>query len=97
MNKTELLIRQQMLLQKSTLLRERLEHQSTVLEKPLWVLDQGRWGLQWLSAHPIWPATALLLAALLKPRRTLAWGGRIWRTWKTYRTAKAWLLKSLPK
>ena len=94
MNKTELLIRQQMLVQKSGLLRERLEQQSVVLTKPLWVLDQGKLGLQWLSAHPIWPSAALLVVALLKPRRTLAWGQRIWRVWKTYRTVKAWLLKN---
>lgn len=97
MNKTELLIRQQMLVQKSTLLRERLEQQSGVLVKPLWVLDQGKLGLEWLSAHPIWPAAALVLVALLKPRRTLAWGRQFWRTWKTYRTIKVWLLKSRAK
>ena len=94
MNKTELLIRQQMLVQKSTVLRERLQHQSVVLIKPLWVLDQGKLGLQWLSAHPIWPSAALLVVALLKPRRSLAWGRRIWSVWKTYRTVKAWLLKN---
>ena len=94
MNKTELLIRQQILMQRSTLLRERLEHQSGVLIKPLWVLDQGKLGLQWLSAHPIWPGAALFVVALLKPRRSLAWGQRIWRVWKTYRTVKAWLRKS---
>lgn len=97
MNKTELLIRQQMLVQKSTVLRERLQHESGVLIKPLWVLDQGKLGLQWLSAHPIWPGAALLVVALLKPRRTLAWGQRIWRVWKTYRTVKAWLLKNRQK
>jgi hypothetical protein len=94
MNKTELLIRQQMLVQKSGLLRERLEDQSDVLVKPLWLMDQGRLGLRWLSDHPIWPAAALVLVTLLKPRRTLAWGQRIWSGWKTYRTVKAWLLKN---
>jgi hypothetical protein len=97
MKKTELLIRQQMLVQKSTLLRERLEQQSGVLVKPLWVLDQGKLGLEWLSAHPIWPAAALVLVALLKPRRTLAWGRQFWSAWKTYRTIKVWLLKSRAK
>jgi hypothetical protein len=97
MNKTELLIRQQMLVQKNTLLRERLELQSGVLVKPLRVLDQGKLGLQWLSAHPIWPAAALVLVALLKPRRTLAWGRRIWNTWKTYQTVKVWLFEGRPK
>lgn len=97
MNKTELLIRQQMLVQRSKLLRERLEQQSVILIKPLWVLDQGRWALQWLSAHPIWPATTLLVVGLLKPRRTLVWGRRLWGAWKTYRTVKVWLHKSRTK
>ena len=97
MNKTELLARQQLLLQKSSLLRERVQVQSAVLIKPLWVLDQGKLGVQWLAQHPIWPSSVLLVVTLLKPRRTLAWGGRIYRVWKTYRSLKAWGLKVLTR
>jgi hypothetical protein len=92
MNKTELLIRQQHLLQKSAVLRVRVQVQSAVLIKPLWVLDQGKLGVQWLSRHPVWPASALLLVAVLRPRRTLVWGGRIWRAWKAYRSFKTWMI-----
>jgi hypothetical protein len=94
MNKTELLIRQQHLLQQSAVLRERVQVQSAVLIRPLWLLDQGKLGLQWLSQHPVWPASALLLVAALKPRRTVVWGGRLWRVWKTYRSFKTWLIKN---
>jgi len=92
MKKTELLFRQQHLLQKSAALRERAQVQSAVLIKPLWVLDQGKLGLEWLTRHPVWPASALLLVAVLRPRRTLVWGGRLWRVWKAYRSFKTWML-----
>lgn len=94
MNKTELLIRQQLLVQKSTLLRTQLKAQSAVLVKPLQVLDQGKLALKWLSDHPVWPLSALLLVVLLKPG-TL--GGRIWRGYKAYLAFKALLPKTRAK
>jgi hypothetical protein len=97
MKNTALLIRQQTLLLRSAQLRERLSAEARVLIKPLRVLDQGQRGVQWLASHPLVPASALLVVAVLKPKRTLIWGGRLWQAWKTYQSIKARLLGSLNK
>ncbi len=91
MNKGDLLKRQQAILLRSTRLRERLSAESAVLAKPLWLMDQGKRGLQWLSRHPVWPASALVLVTVLKPRRTLVWGVRLWRALKAFQSLKAWM------
>jgi len=92
MNKTELLHRQQALLQKSARLREQLKIQSRVLVKPLGLLDQGRRLAQWLGRHPVLPASALVLGVVLKPKRALVWGGRLLWAWKTSQTVKKWMM-----
>ena len=97
MNKTELLIRQHMLVQKSDLLRQQLKAQSAVLAGPLALLDRGKLVFKWLSHHPVWPLAALVLTVILKPTRAISWGGRLWSAYKTYRSVKAWALKSRTK
>ncbi len=92
MNKTELLYRQRNLVHKNAQLREQLKVQSSVLVKPLGLLDQGRRLVQWLGRHPVLPASALVLGVVLKPKRALVWGGRLLWAWKTSQTVKKWLL-----
>ena len=92
MNKTELLYRQRNLVNKNAQLREQLKVQSSVLVKPLGLLDQGRRLVQWLGRHPVLPASALVLGVVLKPKRALVWGGRLLWAWKTSQTVKKWLL-----
>lgn len=88
MNPDELVERQQRLLARSAELRRSLATQSLVIQKPLAMADQARYGLQWLYHHPYWPIGAMLGLAILRPRRTLAWGSRLWWTWKTIKRAQ---------
>ena len=96
MTKHELLIRQQRLLVRNAELRVNFAHQIQVLRKPLLLVEQVQWGVQWLSKNPIWPIGALLMVALLRPRRALAWGGRLWLLFKTIKNTKKWIF-ALPK
>lgn len=91
MTKTELHLRQQELKAQSTHLREKIQVESLILVKPLRLIDQCLQGLRWLTEHPVWPASALLAIAVLRPKRTLVWGTRIWRVWKRVRSIRHWL------
>lgn len=84
MNNSDLLIRQQRLLARSSQLRLTLAEQAQVLVAPLALVDQVRHGVQWLYRNPHWPLGALLALAVLRPRRALTWGGRVWWTWRMY-------------
>lgn len=95
MNNDELLLRQQNLLVRSAQLRLALANQAQVFRRPLAVADQARSSLQWLYRNPAWPLGALLLVFLLRPRRTILWGGRLWWTWTMFNRAQNWV-KTLP-
>lgn len=95
MNNDELLLRQQGLVAHSTQLRDSLANQAQVFRKPLAMVDQARHSLQWLYRNPQWPLGVLLVVFLLRPRRTVVWGGRVWWAWTSFNRAKTWL-KALP-
>lgn len=78
-------LRQQLLLVHSTDLRHRLHHQLQSLQGPAAAADRVKAGLLWLYQHPQWPAGALALWLILKPRRFITWTGRVWWLWKTAR------------
>jgi hypothetical protein len=90
MNNDDLLLRQQRLLVRSAQLRLSLADQAQVFKKPMAVVDQVRNGLQWLYRNPEWPLGALVLLALLRPRRTLLWTGRLWWAWTAFNRARSW-------
>lgn len=91
MNNDELLMRQQHLLLRSGELRLSLSDQTQVFKRPLAVVDQARNGVVWLYRNPQWPLGALLLLTILRPRRTLVWGRRLWWTWRMFKKAENYI------
>jgi len=81
-------MRQRRLLIRSSELRIVLTDQTQVLIKPLAIIDQVRSGLQWLRRNPKWPLGAILLLTIVKPRKSLVWGGRLLWAWNTYKRIK---------
>ena len=73
---------QSQLVARSHALRERLAHEAQPLKRPLLIADQMRGGLHWLVAHPLWLAAAVALPIVLRPRRTAAWGVKLWWGWR---------------
>jgi hypothetical protein len=90
MNPHELQLRQQRLLIRSTELRLQLRGHLQSLERPAAMADQFKAGMVWLYQHPQWPAGVLALLLILKPRRALAWTGRLWWLWKSARRLRYW-------
>lgn len=90
MNPNELQLRQQRLLIRSTELRLQLRGHLQSLQRPAAVADQFKASLVWLYQHPQWPAGALALLLILKPRRALAWTGKLWWLWKSARLLRHW-------
>lgn len=90
---TELAARKQQLLIRSAELRVTLAHQSQTLQGPLAWADQAVSGTRWLRNHPQWSLGALGLLAVLRPRRALAWAGRLWWGWGLYQRARSWLAR----
>lgn len=93
MKHDELVLRQQRLLVRSAQLRLVLSDQAQVLRRPLALADQAQSGLQWLYRNPQWPLGALVLVVLVRPRRAIVWGGRLWWAWKTFKQTQKWLTK----
>lgn len=83
MSRTALALRQQRLLQRSAELRSAMGTHTLPFEKPLLLADRAWWALLWLRKNPQWPVGALLLTAVLRPKRTLVWGTRLWWVWRT--------------
>lgn len=100
MTPNELQQRQQHLLIRSTELRLQLRSDLQSLQRPAAVADQVGAGLAWLYQHPQWPAGVLVLLLVLKPKRALAWTGKLWWLWKSARVLRHWratLLAYLPQ
>jgi hypothetical protein len=75
---------------RSTELRLQLRDQFDSLQRPAAVADQVKAGATWLYQHPQWPAGVLALLLILKPRRALAWTGKLWWFWKSARLLRHW-------
>lgn len=86
--------RKQALLIRSAELRVLMTQHGRELQAPLAVADQAVAATQWLRAHPQWVAGALLLVAVLRPRRALGWASRLWWGWGLYRKARSWLQRA---
>ncbi len=88
MNLTELALHQQRLIMRSANLRHAMGVHAAPLQKPLAVVDQVRWGTQWLVRHPEWPVGVLLLLTLWRPKRALIWGTRLWWGWRALQRSR---------
>jgi len=91
MTNNELQMRQQRLLLRSGELRLSLSDQAQVFKRPLAVVDQARNSVLWIYRNPKWPLGALLLLTILRPRRAIVWGGRLWWTWKMVKKAEHYI------
>lgn len=91
MNNDDLVLRQQRLLARSAELRLALTTQGQVFKAPLAVVDQAQAALQWLYRNPQWPLGALMGLVVLRPRRAILWGGRLWWSWQMLRRARKWM------
>ncbi|MDZ7591340.1 MAG: YqjK family protein [Rubrivivax sp.] len=82
---TALALRQQLLRLRSTELRGRLAADAAVLQHPLALADRVHEGWRWLRAHPAAPVAALVVVAVLRPRRVWRWGWKLWWGWRALR------------
>jgi hypothetical protein len=83
--------RQSALLLRSAELRGRLATDAVVLQRPLALADRVREAWRWVSVHPEAPLAALVVVAVMRPRRMLRWGWRAWTAWRRLRRLQAWL------
>jgi hypothetical protein len=95
MNDDELVLRQQRLLMRSAELRLKLSDQTQLFKRPMAIVDHAQAALHWLYCNPKWPLGVLLVLVVLRPRRTLRWGSRLWWAWRTFKRAQSWIT-SLP-
>ncbi|MEY4139224.1 MAG: hypothetical protein RLZZ371_1406 [Pseudomonadota bacterium] len=90
MSPNELQLRQQRLLIRSAELRLQLRGDLQRLQRPAAWADQVMSCWNWLSQHPQWPAGALALLLILKPKRALSWAGKLWWLWNSARLLRRW-------
>lgn len=93
MSNDDLVLRQQRLLMRSIELRINLADQAQVFKQPLAVADQARAALQWLYRNPQWPLGALLVVAVLRPRRAIIWSSRFLLAWRSFKRVRNWISK----
>lgn len=77
--------RQQRLLTRSAVLRERLGTDLATLQAPLALADSAVAAGRWLDGHRELVGAGALLLALRRPRRALRWVGRGWALWRAGR------------
>ena len=83
--------RQQLLLERSALLRGRMAQDLASLQRPLALVDTARDRLHWLAAHPQWLALPAVLVVALRPRRILGLAMKVWSGWRFLRNVQRWL------
>jgi YqjK-like protein len=90
---TEIRARRAHLMARAAVERERICVQLHALEAPLALVDKSIAAARYIRRHPQWILAALVLLAVLRPRRALSWarnGLIAWRSWR-------WISQSLRK
>ena len=95
MKNEDLMLRQKHLIARSAQLRTLISEQTKVLKRPLALVDQASVALQWFYRNPKWPLAAVLIIAVLRPRKTIVWTSRLWGAWTTLHRVKV-LIEKLP-
>jgi hypothetical protein len=80
----ELIEKQHQLLMQSAVLRLQFQEQVQHVIRPLSWVNKVHKGLSWLKNHPEWPIATLTLFVVVRPRRAVTWGGRLWWFWRLY-------------
>lgn len=88
---TEIRARRARLMARAAVERERVSVQLHAWEAPLALADKSFAAARYVRRHPQWIVAAVVLLAVLRPRRALAWvrnGLIAWRAWR-------WISQSL--
>ncbi|MEY3124763.1 MAG: hypothetical protein RLZZ573_1283 [Pseudomonadota bacterium] len=84
MTDDELTAHKHRLIVRSATLRMAWREQVQAIKRPLVVVEQAQSGMQWLVRNPQWVVGGAVLLGVLRPRRVLAWAGRLWWGWNLY-------------
>jgi Tfp pilus assembly protein FimV len=84
------------LLARSRQLRAQLATESRPLQRTLALADRVRDRARWLAANPQWLAALAAVPILLRPRRALAWGLKLWWGWRLVRRVQALIPPARP-
>lgn len=85
----QILQRRRALQARSQALRLQIAQDARALQGPLALADQVHGAVRWLAAHPQWPVAGVLLLAVLRPRRLIGWGLRLWGAWRLWRQVRS--------
>ncbi len=77
--------RQRALIVRSTELRLAAQADLTLWRRPAAGADKVLQALAWLRVHPEWPIGAAVTILVVRPRRALRWGLRLWSGWRLVR------------
>ena len=80
-------LRREALRLRSAELRVSIAHDLQALQAPAAWVDRGLSGLRWLRAHPALPIGDAVALAVLRPRRAMRWGARLWWGWRLWQRA----------
>lgn len=81
--------RRERLLLRSTLLRELISDEFQGVQPALTWVDRVQDGLLWLRSNPLIAFAAPVLLSVVRPRRAVGLGMRIWSAWKLYQGFRA--------
>lgn len=87
-DRDELMRRRGELVARSRALREQWGRDAAGLKPAFGVADSLRAGVDWLFRHPEWPIGALVVVAVVRPRRVLKLAGAMWTGYGVYRQVR---------
>ncbi|MDH4051323.1 MAG: YqjK-like family protein [Rubrivivax sp.] len=83
-----LVARREQLLARSAMLRNETALRARAFEGPLSWADWALQSMAWLRHNPAWPAGAVGLLAVVRPRRVWRWTRRGFAAWRLWRRAR---------
>jgi len=76
--------------------RERMAHAVAPLQPYVNLTDRAVRLGRAVYSHPEWVFVGAAAVAMVKPRRALTVGGRVWAAWRTFQSARRYLGVLLP-